>query len=362
MIALMALRLTTCNVNNLFVRYKFGQAFPGAPVRHDPEPAVPVADDRRGFLPLYTRGTFEIFGPQQRDFTAQAIRGSADGSLPEILCLQEVESLLALREFNERHLDGFYTNALLVDSRDLRQIDVALLTIQPILGIRTHVDELAKGADTKLVSPERPQLFSRDCLEVDLALPDGAVLTVLLNHFKSQFVDLRGIKGKEQRKLEKERQTKRNDALRRAQARRVAKIVQNTLSELVCVVGDLNQMPGHPSIAPLYAKAGLIDAFTALPASERWTHWYRGENTVAQLDHLLLSPALQQRCPTPPRIERAGISFQRVLADGGIGPKQTRLETANGSLTPVDFRFPRLDGVGPKAYASDHCPTTLHIE
>lgn len=103
-----SVRLTTCNANNLFVRYKFGEGFPGAvPTRDDTAEPQPLADDRRGFLPLYTAGTFEIFGPQQRELTARAIKGSAGGSYPEVLCLQEVESLLALREFNERHLDGF---------------------------------------------------------------------------------------------------------------------------------------------------------------------------------------------------------------------------------------------------------------
>lgn len=358
----MGLRLTTCNVNNLFVRYRFGETFPGAPIKKKDDEAVPVADDRRGFLPLYQKGAFEIFGPQQRDLTAQAIRGSAGGSYPEILCLQEVESLLALREFNAAHLDGFYTNALVVDSRDFRQIDVALLTVQPILALRTHVDELAKGAAAKLVDDDRPQLFSRDCLEVDLALPDGAVLTVLLNHLKSQFVDLQGVKGKDKRKLEEERQTKRNDELRKAQAKRVAEIVAERATGLACVVGDLNHLPGHPSIAPLYDHPDLFDALSMLPAGERWTHWYRGENTVGQLDHLLLSPTLADRCQSPPTIERRGISFERTLQDGGIGPKQTRLEAADGSRTSIDFRWERFNGVSPTAYASDHCPITLQID
>jgi endonuclease/exonuclease/phosphatase family metal-dependent hydrolase len=357
----MATRLTTCNVNNLFVRYKFGGAFPGAPPGSGEE-AVPVADDRRGFLPLYNEGAFEIFGPQQRDFTAQAIRASAGGTYPEILCLQEVESLLALREFNLQHLDGNYPNAIVIDSRDLRQIDVALLTATPILGIRSHVDELATGDAAALVSPDRPQLFSRDCLEVDLDLGDGSVLTVLLNHLKSQFVDVRHIRDREERKREEERQTERNDALRKAQAARVAEIVAAAADRPVCVVGDLNQLPGHDSIAPLYDHPDLFDALTMLPPEERWTHWYRGENTVGQLDHLLLTPALAERCQSPPTIERRGISFERILQDGGVGPRQTRLEAADGTLTPVDFRFERFEGVGPKAFASDHCPITLRID
>jgi hypothetical protein len=346
-------------VNNLFVRYRFGEAFPGAPTTG--VESKPVADDRRGFLPLYTKGAFEIFGPEQRALTARAIAGSAGGSLPEILCLQEVESLLALREFNERHLDGFYPHALLIDSRDFRQIDVGLLTTLPIRGIRSHVDDPATGEAAALVDADRPQLFSLDCLEVDIALPGRAVLTVMLNHLKSQFVDLRDIRGKENREREERRQTERNDQLRTAQARRVAELVAHRAKGLVCVVGDLNHLPGHASIAPLYEDAGLVDPFTRLPANERWTHWYRGENTVGHLDHLLLSPKLAKRCEDPPRIERRGISYRATLADGRVGPKQTRLELADGSRTPIDFRFERFDTVGPKTYASDHCPVTITI-
>ena len=43
---------------------------------------------------------------------------------PDVLCLQKVDSLIALREFNERFLDNAYRYAVVLDSRDLRQIDV----------------------------------------------------------------------------------------------------------------------------------------------------------------------------------------------------------------------------------------------
>ena len=197
---------------------------------------------------------------------------------------------------------------------------------------------------------------------MDLGLEDGETLTVMLNHLKSQFVDVRGIKDKAEREREARRQTERNDRLRAAQAARVAEIVADRRGELVCVVGDLNHLPGHASIAPIYEDAGLLDPFTRLPEQERWTHWYRGENTVGQLEHLLLSPALAERCPDAPRVERRGISFTGQLNDGGVGPRQTRLEAADGTLTKIDFRFERFDDVGPKTYASDHCPATVTID
>jgi hypothetical protein len=88
-------------VRALQVRAGVAGAFVPRDVGGADSPPDVVSDTRRGFLPLYQRGSFEIFGPQQRDLTVKAIKGSAGGQLPQILCLQEVESLLALREFND---------------------------------------------------------------------------------------------------------------------------------------------------------------------------------------------------------------------------------------------------------------------
>jgi hypothetical protein len=61
---------------------------------------------------MYNQDAFQLFNPIQRDLAAKAITG--DGTrLPEIVCRQEVESLIALRSFNEQHLDSAYKYALL---------------------------------------------------------------------------------------------------------------------------------------------------------------------------------------------------------------------------------------------------------
>lgn len=174
----MATTLCTFNANNLLVRYRFGQTFPG-----DMSGGSAVNDPTLGYLLMYDPDMFDLFNPRQRRLTAKAL--SRDGGLfPDILCLQEIESLIALRTFNEKHLGSHYKRALLVDSRDFRQIDVGILTNLEILSVRSHVDEL----DPKRDDPERPFLFSRDCLEVELALPGNRRLTVFINHLKSKFV------------------------------------------------------------------------------------------------------------------------------------------------------------------------------
>jgi hypothetical protein len=132
-----------------------------------------------------------------------------------------------------------------------------------------------------------------------------------------------------------------------------------------CVLGDLNDEPLSPPVRPLLEEAGLEDALASRPSPEdRWTHWYRSENSVAQLDHVLLSPALAAASAgSVPAIERGGIGFARVLADGGVGPRLTHFQRFEGDPNPVDvdFRFERFAEVTPDAYASDHCPIFFEV-
>jgi endonuclease/exonuclease/phosphatase family metal-dependent hydrolase len=315
--------LCTFNVNNLFVRYRFGSTFPG-----DVSGKSAVTNPAEGYLPMYDPDLFELFNPIQRELAAKAITRD-DTILPDVLCLQEVESLIALRAFNERHLGSAYRFALLVDSRDFRQIDVAILSRLPILDVQTHVDDLDPLPD----DPKRPWLFSRDCLELEFAL-GARRLTVFLNHLKSKFA-----------KTAEERET--GDALRTRQAEAVRDLLHKRFpgsrfqSAWFCVVGDLNDEPLSAPMQPLVADPGLVNALERRSEDDRWTHWYRSENGVGQLDYLLLSPALAAATEgSVPEIERRGLSFARILADGGIGPKLTHLQRFDGDPEPVDVGFP----------------------
>ena len=89
---------------------------------------------------------------------------------PDIIFLQEIESLIALRVFNEDYLQKQYPYAFLVDSHDFRQIDVGVLSKFEILNVRTHVDDLDPVDPTKY-------LFSRDCLEVEFKLTGNGSLS-----------------------------------------------------------------------------------------------------------------------------------------------------------------------------------------
>lgn len=348
----MAITICTFNANNLFLRYKFIKTFPG-----DIAGKSLVKDPKLGYLPLYQKGSFEIFNDVQRKLAATAIMG-AKKKLPDILCMQEIESLLALRMFNEAYLGGFYKFACLLDSRDFRQIDVGVLSTLPISRLRTHVDDL----DGKPDDPKKPWLFSRDCLEVEFDRGKGGdpPLTLFVNHLKSKFP---GIKVS---KAQKAAKTIKDNALRNRQAKRVLQIVNERFpgpqfgKANYAVVGDFNDQPGSAPVRPLVHGGGLVDAISLLPPNERWTNWYRSENTVSQLDYFLMSPAIAKAVTAQRvRIERGGISFRTKS-----GPsKQVRLLQKDQDPSPllVPFNFQRFPKVNVADYASDHCPVFVTI-
>jgi hypothetical protein len=53
--------LCTFNVNNLFVRYRFGSTFPG-----DISGKSAVTNPAEGYLPMYDPDLFELFNPIQQ--------------------------------------------------------------------------------------------------------------------------------------------------------------------------------------------------------------------------------------------------------------------------------------------------------
>ena len=348
--------LCNFNANNLYVRYRFGGTFPG-----DVSRKSAVEDPKQGYLPMYNPGSFELFNPLQRELAARSLTQD-ETVLPDIVLLQEVESLIALRAFNEEKLAGRYPYALLIDSRDLRQIDVGVLSQLPISTVRSHVDDRAKPA-----SKTSPWLFSRDCLEVAFELPSGKHLTVFINHLKSKFIDTRTNKTPAQQAKAK----KSNDDKRRAQAKAILRLLHERFpgdawdTEYFIVAGDLNDEPGSATMKDLVVDSGLENAISRIPVeADRWTHWWRSQNTAGQLDYLLLSPALAAATEgQQPVIERRGISFRDILSSGATGPRKTRYHRRDDDPKPIstDFSFQRFDGVTQTDYASDHCPVFFEV-
>ncbi|HET9653032.1 MAG TPA: endonuclease/exonuclease/phosphatase family protein [Usitatibacter sp.] len=232
---------------------------------------------------------FADFSDRQRLNTAAVVKALG----ADVLCLVEVEGLSALEKFNAEALGGMYRQYLLIDSpNDPRGIDVGCFTKYPITRLRTHIfDEFGQFK----------RVFSRDCLEIEVALPDGRRLAYLLNHFKSQ----RTVNAAEAQKA----------ALRRrAQATRVAQIAAayDLSRELVAVAGDLNEDSSNPlhSLEPLFETPGLVPVVDpSMERIERWTHYYAGGRKgerLSQLDYMFVSKALHSTL-TGLGFERRGI-------------------------------------------------------
>ncbi len=228
------------------------------------------------------------FSETQRQNTATVVKAVK----ADVLCLVEAESLEVMRAFNTDLLNSRYKVHLLIDAFDPRGIDLGLYSREwKPLELKTHMFDRA-GAQ---------RLFSRDCLEVALALPDGTPLFLLLNHFKSKHGG----------------DTPENKEKRRRQAAKVAELVArfDLGTQLVAVLGDLNDTPDSAPLGSLLTAPGLHDVLARQFSNpqDRWTYHYRNE--FNQIDYILASTALMDRFRNA-GVERRGIADLDRLTDG----------------------------------------------
>jgi endonuclease/exonuclease/phosphatase family metal-dependent hydrolase len=307
-----SIRLATFNCENLFARYKFAKNFD------------PVEAD--GFT--INNLAFDIFNEVEKKITAAAVAAVA----ADVMVLQEVENLLLLDRFHSQLLQGrLYPYRLLIDGNDPRNIDVAILSKHPILAARTWRHERDEE--------NRPGLFSRDCLEVEIDV-NGAPLVLFVNHLKSMM----GGRGATRDR-------------RVAQSKRVAEIFNARFGPSFdgnfAVLGDLNDYPEteeesgkmvETGIGALLYHPNLVNIVERLPKKERWTHWYKGGKKgkrAKQLDYILLGRSFDQRAGQPlPDMERRGLPWR--AEEDYAGP-----------------RFPDVGHDEPKA--SDHCALYVDI-
>ncbi|HVQ59385.1 MAG TPA: endonuclease/exonuclease/phosphatase family protein [Solirubrobacterales bacterium] len=304
-----SLRVATFNVENLFARWKFNSDV-------DPDEA-----NERGWIVEAVH--FDELGEDDKRITGKAVKEVK----ADVIAFQEVEGVDTLKHFRTDHLDGFhsYEHVAGIDGNDQRLIDVAVLSKHPIVHVRSY----AQRRDTNGSGKE---LFSRDCLEVDVDV-EGTPLTLFVNHFKSM------IRTREETRPKRERQ-----------AAGVRKIVEdrfgpNPGDENFVVVGDLNDYletdeQGESGIKDLVEWDQVENVVARLPAEEQWTHFFSKRKDYKQLDYMLLSKSLAEANPGKPEIMRKGC------------PKRA-----------VKYPGERFDGVGeddPKA--SDHCPVVMEIE
>lgn len=202
----------------------------------------------------------------------------------DVMCVVEAENRPMLVDYNTNGLGpAKFDQVMCIDGNDKRGIDVGLLSKFPLRGMRTNIYD---GTITS-------RIFSRDCLELDLELPDGRMLHVLCNHFVS--------------KMNGDPPSSRKRRLHQAQ--RVAEILggYDLDRDLVIVAGDLNDTPDSPAMKPLTRLAGLHDVLEwkfGNSMKDRWTYKYRSE--LNQIDYLLVSTPLKKAL-VDVGIERRGI-------------------------------------------------------
>jgi endonuclease/exonuclease/phosphatase family metal-dependent hydrolase len=240
----------------------------------------------------------EKFNEVARANTARVLRAvNAD-----VCCLIEVESRPILKHFCVERLPRTgsfrnYHHLMLIDGNDNRGIDVALASRFPIRRLRSHVDDRDGSSE----------IFSRDCLELEVELPGGESLWILLNHFKSKGYGAQAT----------------SNARRKRQAQRVAEILQSydLSTQMVVVAGDLNDTPTSAPLRPLRNVPRLHDvlALQFPDKADRWTYHYRRNE---QIDYLLVSDPLRDAF-TAAGVERRGIFDVQTFSGGAVQPFST---------------------------------------
>lgn len=206
----------------------------------------------------------------------------------DVVATIEVENRTTLGRFNNQILDRefkmSYPHLFCVDGNDTRGIDVGVISRFPINWVRSHADD----------KDESGVIFSRDCPEYEVTLPDNSTILIIPNHFKSKGYGVMGD----------------SDAKRKRQAIRTAAIYDEARArgvERVAVVGDLNDTPDSGPLAPLFATdLKDVSDHAKWPVGESKGTYGTGNAKGSKIDYILLSPELFSQV-TAAGIERRGI-------------------------------------------------------
>ncbi len=214
----------------------------------------------------------------------------------DVTAMIEVEDRLTLKKFVTDRLSGKgYRYNMLIDGNDTRGIDVGMISKFEIGGVWTHIFDGTKKSKT----------FSRDCLEVQVYLPNGQSLWLLINHLKSKgFGD--AVKGNARRKSQA------------AAIRDILKADYDLKKDLVVVAGDLNDTPESDPLKPLISLPNLFDVLAEQfpDKKDRWTYHFKKNE---QIDYLLVSKPLKDAL-VKAHVERRGMWDVDKFTNGAITP------------------------------------------
>jgi len=192
----------------------------------------------------------------------------------DILGIVEAEDRPSLVRFNTELLGGQFGHAMLVDGNDERGIDVGIMT-----RVGFKIKSICSNVDTM---DEVGTVFSRDCPQYEVITPNGTVVHVLVNHFKSQ--------------------SGGGGAKRKRQAAKVREIADGLMQQgkHVVVLGDLNEGPTAggtqaPNLVSLYDNnSSLVDCYS-LPGFDVGNRpgSFDSCGLSNRLDYIFISQSLQ---------------------------------------------------------------------
>jgi endonuclease/exonuclease/phosphatase family metal-dependent hydrolase len=274
------IRLGTYNTNNLFDRFNDPYNFSDDPWRHY------FATKPKKLEDLYHLGS--------------RIRSSS----VDILALQEIESLGALKEFMVGHVGDYYkSNGIIsLESNDPRGIDLGAACNFPLGRVVSHRFRTYTGSK---------KVFSRDCLQVEILKSDSSetLLTLFICHLKSKYSS-HAIGTPEYDQDQQASNTKRE-----RQVLHTIEIIQDCQDidqDRFVVLGDFNDTPDSSALndfLDLNNPLKLTNPLNSIPQDDtspnstvrrpRDTHkWSKDpehghpNTTYSQLDYILLSQAL----------------------------------------------------------------------
>lgn len=311
----MALTVGTFNLNNLFDRFNYDVEIAQLPARdRTVEATINIVPSEPGEPPGRARAFKGKLIKRKPVAERKRLAARIRAIDVDVLCVQEVEDIDALREFNRANIKdggmrGHYPWLALIEGNDPRFIDVAVMSKRP-LGAITSWQHTRHPAD-----PSDP-VFSRDLLEIDVLAADFSrvVLKIFNTHLKSQFIPHNA--------PDPAAEDAANDLKRTRQAEMAAAIIAKRTSRRTpfLILGDLNDSPDAQTLAPLTQAAdlSLTDALANVqetrpfvdsppPPSPRWTHRFR--DSKAQItrfelfDQIWVGPALKNKV-TEAQIDR----------------------------------------------------------
>ncbi|MEM9565309.1 MAG: endonuclease/exonuclease/phosphatase family protein [Actinomycetota bacterium] len=294
----MDLTIGTFNLNNLFSRWNFQAVVPRGTTLTQTLEFGPDAEARLR--------TFKgrVVTAKDRDDTETIATRILDMDV-DVLAVQEVENIEALRTFNRESLNDLYPNVIVIEGNDPRLIDVGLLSKFPVGQVVSH--QTAPDPDD-----EARRIFGRDLLRADILTPTRSrrLLSLFNTHMKSNFVDRIDHPTPEMQAAQRVRNTER----RQRQSIVTKEIIEAETrpNSRYVLLGDMNDDPDSDFLAPvLDSNLGLVDALADVSETReskteslgpqpgpRWTsrHKESGQPPTHRLfDQIWVSPSLERR-------------------------------------------------------------------